>query len=79
MYVGHTSNLKNRLFWHLSGFASKHTANHLPVFLAYYEEHPDENSAVQREAQLKRWSGLKKLALIKSDLETLRNLSKSRE
>jgi putative endonuclease len=79
LYVGYTKNLKNRLFWHRSGFASQHTAQRLPVKLVYSEEHPDETSARHRENQIKRWSGVKKQALIKGDLMQLRKLSKSRE
>jgi putative endonuclease len=59
LYVGHTSNIKNRLFWHRSGFASQHTSSRLPVKLVYSEEHPDETSARHRENQIKRWSGQK--------------------
>ena len=79
LYVGYTQNLKNRLLWHRSGFASQHTSARLPVLLVYYEEHPDENCAQRRENQIKRWSGLKKRALIDGDVNQLRILSKSRE
>lgn len=79
LYVGYTQNLKNRLFWHRSGFASQYTSAHLPVKLVYSEEHSEETSARQRENQIKRWSGVKKDALIRGDLELLRGLSKSRD
>ena len=79
LYVGYTINLRSRLSWHRSGFASQHTAQRLPVKLVYSEEHMDETSARDREAQIKRWSGQKKQALIRGDLDLLRNLSKSRD
>jgi putative endonuclease len=79
LYVGYTKNLKNRLFWHRSGFASQYTSARLPVKLVYTEEHPNEASALEREAQIKRWSGVKKDALIMGDLLQLHKLSKSRE
>jgi len=79
LYVGHTSNIKNRLLWHRSGFASQHTSIRLPVELVYTESHSDEISARNREHQIKRWSGKKKHALITGDFESLRKLSKSRE
>jgi len=79
LYVGHTSNLKNRLFWHRSGFASQYTSARLPVKLVYTEEHPDETSARQREHQIKRWSGQKKHALITGNVALLKELSKSRD
>jgi len=79
LYVGYTSNIKNRLFWHQSGFASQYTSVRLPVKLVYTEEHTNETSALERENQIKRWSGVKKDALIRGDLMQLRKLSKSRE
>lgn len=79
LYVGHTSNLNNRLFWHRSGFASKYTSARLPIKLVYTEEHHDEVSALKRENQIKRWSGQKKQALISGDLGLLKKLSKSRD
>jgi len=59
LYVGQTQNLKNRLFWHRSGFAAQYTSIRLPVKLVYSEEHPDGTSARHRENQIKRWSGQK--------------------
>ena len=79
LYVGYTQNLKNRLFWHKSGFASQYTSARLPIKLVYTEEHPNETSALERENQIKHWSGLKKEALISGNHEKLRELSKSRE
>ena len=37
LYVGYTTNLKNRLFWHYKGFASQYTAQRRPVTLVYSE------------------------------------------
>ncbi len=79
LYVGHTSNLKNRLYWHRCGFASRHTAARLPVRLVFKEGYADEESAVEREHQLKSWSRLKKKALIEGDMARLKTLSKSKD
>jgi predicted GIY-YIG superfamily endonuclease len=79
LYVGHTSNLKNRLFWHYQGFASQYTARRRPVTLTYSEVFQDEQSAISRELQLKSWSRLKKEALINCDLGRLKELSRSRD
>ncbi len=79
LYVGYTQNLKNRLFWHRSGFASQYTSTRLPIKLVFTEKHPNETAALERENQIKRWSGLKKEALISGNHEKLRELSKSRE
>ncbi|MDF1525986.1 MAG: GIY-YIG nuclease family protein [bacterium] len=35
LYVGHTINLKNRLYWHRCGFTSRYTAVRLSVRLVY--------------------------------------------
>ena len=78
LYVGRTTNLKNRLFWHYKGFASQYTAQRRPVTLAYSEVFQDEQSAISRELQLKSWFRQKKEALISGDLDKLKRLSKSR-
>jgi predicted GIY-YIG superfamily endonuclease len=77
LYVGHTTNLKNRLFWHYKGFASQYTAQRRPVTLVYSEVYDDEQTAIARELQLKYWSRLKKEALINGELERLKELSRS--
>jgi predicted GIY-YIG superfamily endonuclease len=46
--------------------------------LVYSEAHDSGASAIRREHQLKRWSGLKKEALIAGDLSTLKRLSQRR-
>lgn len=63
-YVGHTSNLQNRIKTHNAGKGSSHTAKYRPVKLLYFEEFETEREAVQRELQLKGWSRKKKEALI---------------
>lgn len=60
LYVGHTTNLKNRLYWHYMGFASRYTAQRRPVTLVYSEKFGDKETAIAREHQLKSWSRLKK-------------------
>jgi putative endonuclease len=42
--------------------------------LLYVEEFSDRPSAKKREAQIKRWSRAKKLALISGDFELLKRL-----
>jgi predicted GIY-YIG superfamily endonuclease len=77
-YVGHTDDLAARLRWHREGLGARHTALRLPVDLVYREEHPSTKSAVLREAQLKRWSGRKKAALVSGNRDELKRLSKRR-
>ena len=77
-YVGHTQNLEHRIKLHNSGKGAKHTATRRPVTLKYQEPASSQQEAIKRELQIKRWSRLKKEALIQRDMERLRNLSHSR-
>ena len=71
-YVGETHDLAHRLAQHQEGAASRYTAQRRPVELAYSEAHPDRQSALARERQIKRWTRAKKKALIVGDLQTLK-------
>ena len=75
-YTGHTNNLSERVERHNSGRGSSHTAARLPVKLAWYEEQKNEISATKREIQIKKWSWVKKLALIQGDIQKLKSSSK---
>lgn len=82
-YVGSTNNLSDRLKEH-QGDASalfrgaRFTKAHLPVKLVFTEEYEDEHEARMREQQLHGWSRAKKEALIRGDIENLKQLSKSK-
>ena len=65
-YVGTTHDLYRRLTQHQSGVGAGYTATRRPVEMVYAEEHSTIRSAKDRELQLKRWSRLKKEALIAS-------------
>lgn len=67
-YVGHTSNIENRLKTHNSGKGSTHTAKYLPVKLLYFEELKTETEAVKMEMQLKGWTRKKKESLINGEM-----------
>ena len=75
-YVGHTNDLQSRILRHNSARATKWTACRLPVRLVYHESHKEENSAMTRERQIKKWSRAKKEALIAGDMDNLKQLSK---
>ena len=66
LYVGVTSNVAQRIYQHhtrlVDGFTKQY---HLHV-LVWYETHPDMQSAIAREKQIKGGSRKKKLALIES-------------
>ncbi len=76
-YVGVASDLHDRVATHNAGRGPRFTSLRLPVSLVYSEPHPGLSSAKKRERQLKGWSRAKKEALMKGDLETLRNSSKA--
>ncbi|MDA3840597.1 MAG: GIY-YIG nuclease family protein [Patescibacteria group bacterium] len=64
-YVGHTSDLKERIKNHTAGTASIHTKNRRPIKLVYYEKFSSKIESIEREKQLKGWSRTKKINLIK--------------
>jgi predicted GIY-YIG superfamily endonuclease len=63
-YSGHTNNLKQRYKQHCFGEV-KSTINKRPLKLVYYENHETKEQAMKREKQLKGWSKIKKINLIK--------------
>jgi putative endonuclease len=68
-YVGHTNDLDARLVAHNTGTAARYTAERRPVQIAYAEPVGSENAAIARERQLKRWTRIKKEALISGSTE----------
>ncbi|MFC2080013.1 GIY-YIG nuclease family protein [Bacteroidota bacterium] len=78
-YTGSTYNLENRLIDHSAWAGSKFTRDKLPVKLVYYEEFERVEDAFNREHQIKKWSRKKKEALIKGDIQALKEAAKSRQ
>lgn len=70
-YVGYTENLEQRVLRHNQGRAAAYTKQNGPVELLYSEAHSAEKEAMSRERQLKKWTRVKKEALIRGDLERL--------
>jgi putative endonuclease len=64
LYIGVTNRLSRRTWEHReglkAGFASKYQCRKL----IYYEHYRDVRDAIARESQLKKWSRVKKIALI---------------
>ena len=76
-YTGVTNNLERRMLEHNSGINSKcYTFLRRPVQLVFFEYFSDFNLAISFEKKIKKWSRAKKQALISSDWEKLKNLSK---
>jgi putative endonuclease len=67
-YIGHTFDLGTRLNQHQCGRGSPYTACRRPIAMIYAEEHASIDDARRRERQLKRWSRVKKEALIAGEL-----------
>jgi putative endonuclease len=78
-YTGVTGNLKRRFQEHVSGKGGWYTKSSNPKRIVYIEHFDEELKAYDRERQIKGWSKLKKLVLIKGDIEELKRLSKKRK
>ena len=76
LYTGQTNNLEKRLREHRN--KSSKSAKYIRYFssftLVYSEKYSTRKEAMQREAQLKRWSKAKKEALISGNLKLLKKL-----
>ncbi|CAM4086463.1 GIY-YIG nuclease family protein [Flavobacterium sinopsychrotolerans] len=78
-YTGVSSNLSSRLYKHNFGFYPDcYTFNKRPLELVFYCEFTDINIAIEKEKQIKKWSKIKKEALINGEFESLINLAKKR-
>ena len=78
-YTGVTSNLTQRLFQHETAFFPDcYTAKRRPIELVFYCEFTDINLAFETEKKIKKWSKLKKEALINEEFEKLPNLAKKK-
>lgn len=65
LYAGYCVNIKNRQNKHNKGEGAKYTKYRRPVKIIYFEEFDDMIGAMRREAQIKKWSRIKKENLIK--------------
>ena len=78
-YTGITSHLKKRLIEHKTGkHKNSYTYYRRPIKLVFVSEFTDIKLAISREKQIKKWSRVKKEALIKSEYERLSNLAKKK-
>lgn len=74
LYCGMTNNLENRLRDHNGSKGAKYLRAKKPFQLVYSEEYPDIKSAMQRELQVKKWTKVKKEALIQGNKSLLKNV-----
>jgi putative endonuclease len=75
LYIGMTNNLIRRVYEHqnelIDGFSKKYKCKKL----IYFESSTDVNSIIAREKQIKKWSRIKKLNLIKMKNPDMKDLS----
>jgi putative endonuclease len=79
LYVGVTSDISRRVMEHDAGkYPEAYTHSRRPVFLVFYQDFTNPNQAIEFEKKLKKWSRVKKQALIDGDFEMLQDLSECR-
>jgi len=64
LYIGVTNSLSRRIWEHGEEIGASFPATYRCKKLIYYEHYTDADEAFAREAQLKKWSRAKKIALI---------------
>ncbi|MBI3087296.1 MAG: GIY-YIG nuclease family protein [Candidatus Omnitrophica bacterium] len=64
--------VSRRINEHLRGEGSRYLLGRGPLRLRYQEQWTGQSAACRREAQIKRWTRKKKLALISCDLALLK-------
>jgi putative endonuclease len=64
LYIGVTSNLRQRVWQHRNESTTGFTNKYKVHTLVYYVLHPDMVSAITREKQIKKWNRAWKLELI---------------
>ncbi len=63
LYTGWTNDLQHRLAAHSAGRGAKYTRGRGPLTLVYTEELADKETALKREAAIKKLTRIEKLAL----------------
>jgi putative endonuclease len=79
LFCGSTRFLDKRIKDHFASKGCRTTKIDTPISLAYSEEYPTYKEAFHREQQVKRWSRAKKEALIRGDIDELKQLAKRRK
>lgn len=66
IYTGVTNNIIRRVIEHQNGIGSFFTKKYNLKYLVYYEQYGSAGSAIYREKEIKGWSRVKKINLIRS-------------
>jgi putative endonuclease len=64
LYTGITTDVARRFEEHKSGKGAHYTRSHKPVRIVHSEEHGTRSAAQKREAEIKKWSRVKKIRYI---------------
>ena len=79
LYVGVTSDIDRRVMEHNIGkYPDAYTHSRRPVTLVFYQDFTDPNQAIEFEKKIKKWSRVKKQALINGNFDKLQDLSECR-
>lgn len=79
LYVGVTSDIDRRVTEHNMGkYPEAYTHSRRLVLLVFYQDFTDPNQAIEFEKKLKKWSRVKKQALIDGNFDRLQDLSECR-
>ncbi len=65
LYSGYTINIEERENTHNLGKGAKYTAAKRPVKIIYFEKFETQREAMQREYEVKKWTKVRKEALVK--------------
>ncbi len=79
LYTGSTTDIDRRVKEHNAKKGGGCTRGRLPVKLIHKEPYQNRSEAQKREAQIKKWSRQKKLALMSRHKTKLKQLAQSRD
>ena len=74
LYIGKTTNLKNRIIIHNNGQGAQFIRQHGPAKIVHFEKFGSINNAIKREKQLKNWKRSWKNELITTNNSTWKEL-----
>lgn len=66
LYTGITTDVKRRFVEHKAGKGGAYTRSHIPVKIVYKEKKKNRSTASKREYEIKSFSRMQKMQLIKT-------------
>ena len=77
-YVGHTDDIDKRLAQHQNGECGGYTSKRLPVKIVFLQTCSSRDEAFIFERKIKKWSRIKKDALIKENFDLVAQHAKKK-